>query len=243
MRLLDLDLEVYQGPFDLLFTLILKDEVDIFEVSLLEIITAYLEELAESDRADWESLTEFMVLVGSLLHIKVRRLLPGQVEEEGEELSPAQAREQLLARLLAYQRIKGAAQNLTRLALQQCGRAARPPSIPQTPPLPPLQEVVPAENPAELATQLRRLLQLRREPDASHLSPIRVDVKRQLAVLRRLLRSRLEISFQESFGNDEAVVQAVTLLAILELLAKGELEATQIAPFADIQVRSCRRVC
>ena len=84
MQELELDLDVYQGPFDLLFTLILREEVDIFEVPLLQVILAYLEDAAVSQPAfDWEGLSEFLVLISSLLELKSRFLLPGQ--EVGEE--------------------------------------------------------------------------------------------------------------------------------------------------------------
>lgn len=241
MRLVDLDLEVYQGPFDLLFTLILKEEVDIFEVPLLEVITGYLEQLAESEAADWESLTEFMVLIGSLLHVKVRRLLPGRQEEEAEQPSPEEAREQLLARLLEYQRIKGAASYLGRRALEQCGRLPRPFVVPAAARLCPLEEVKATESAAGLALGLQQLLEISREPDTAHMAPVRVELKRQLAVLRRLVLERPQVSFQEAFGREEPLLQAVTLLAVLELLGKGELEATQAAPFADIYLRSVPR--
>ena len=240
MRLIDLDLEVYQGPFDLLFTLILKEEVDIFEVSLLEVITAYLEQLAESDSADWESLSEFIVLIGSLLHVKVRRSLPGQVQEEADEISPEQAREQLLARLLAYQRVKGAAGYLRERALDQCGRLTRPSPAPPASRLCALEDVRPTESARELAARMRALLEAHREPDTQHLPPMRVELKRQLALLRSMLTDGNRVSFQDCFGQDEPLLQAVTLLAILELLARGELEATQTIPFGDIHLRRLR---
>lgn len=237
MRLIDLDLEVYQGPFDLLFTLILKEEVDIFEVSLLEVITAYLEQLAESETADWESLSEFIVLIGSLLHVKVRRLLPGQVEDEGDEISPEEAREQLLARLLAYQRMKGAAAYLHARALDQCGRLTRPLLTAPAARLCALEDVQPTERSSDLAGRLWALLEAHREPDTAHLPTRRVELKQQLAVLRGMLAGGSRISFHESFGQDEPLLQAVTLLAVLELLAGNELEATQAAPFCDIYLQ------
>ena len=88
VRALELDLDVYQGPFDLLFTLILKEEVDIYEVSLVEIILAYLEAVVEGDQVDWENLSEFLVLISALLEIKSRLLLPGAVGADLPEMDP-----------------------------------------------------------------------------------------------------------------------------------------------------------
>lgn len=242
MKLIDLDLEVYQGPFDLLFTLILKEEVDIFEVSLLDVITAYLEEMAQGETEDWESLSEFIVLIGSLLHVKVSRLLPGQAQEDaGDVLSPEEAREQLVARLLQYQRIKGAAAHLRGRALDQCGRLTRPVGLPPLSRLCPVDEVRPSENPLDLVVRLQALLEAHREPDTTHLPPLGVELKRQLAVLRSMLTKEGRVSFNASFGRDEPLLQAVTLLAVLELLARGEVEAAQAAPFSDIHLRGLRR--
>src|SRR5660398_175352 len=98
---LQLDLDVYQGPFDLLFSLILRGEVDILEVAVLDVILAYLERQAEQDDANWESASESLVLVSSLLELKSRVLLPKQETGEGD-MDPGEARERLLERLVSY---------------------------------------------------------------------------------------------------------------------------------------------
>src|SRR5660398_224254 len=108
---LQLDLDVYQGPFDLLFSLILREEVDILEVAVLDVILAYLERQAKQDDANWESASEFLVLVSSLLELKSRVLLPKQETGEGD-MDPGEARERLLERLVSYARFKKAAEAL-----------------------------------------------------------------------------------------------------------------------------------
>src|SRR5438067_1011654 len=116
---LELDLDVFAGPFDLLLTLILREEVDLLEVDLADVVISYIDHLesqlddaraaqsseagcrARGERAqlDLEAATEFLVLIAALLEIKSRLLLPGQ-EDELIDLDPGEAAEELLARLL-----------------------------------------------------------------------------------------------------------------------------------------------
>ena len=101
MRLVDLelDLDVFAGPFDLLLTLILREEIDLLEVDLAEIVIAYIDHLEQRGELELEAATEFLVLIAALLELKSRLLLPGE-EQEIIELDPGEAAEELLARLL-----------------------------------------------------------------------------------------------------------------------------------------------
>src|SRR5438309_9034402 len=113
MRLVDLelDLDVFAGPFDLLLTLILREEVDLMEVDLAEIVIAYIDHLEQRGELDLEAATEFLVLIAALLELKSRLLLPGE-EQETIELEPGEAAEELLARLLDASRYRAAASYL-----------------------------------------------------------------------------------------------------------------------------------
>ena len=108
---LDLDLEVFHGPFDLLLTLVLREEIDLLEVDLAEVVLAYVEHLERAGELDLEAATEFLVLIAALLELKSRLMLP-QEDEEGLDLEPQEAAEELLARMLEYHRYRGAAQHL-----------------------------------------------------------------------------------------------------------------------------------
>src|SRR5436305_15348727 len=97
---LELDLEVFSGPFDLLLTLVLREEVDLLEVDLADVVLSYLDHLEARGELDLEVATEFLVLIAGLLELKSRLMLP----REGDdllELDPAEAAEELLARKLA----------------------------------------------------------------------------------------------------------------------------------------------
>src|SRR3954468_16982830 len=105
---LDLDLEVFNGPFDLLLTLVLKEEIDLLEVDLAEVVLAYIEHLEEAGELDLESATEFLVLIAALLELKSRLILPRE-EEEPLDIPAGEAAEELLARMLEYRRYRGLA--------------------------------------------------------------------------------------------------------------------------------------
>src|SRR5690349_7908356 len=78
---LELDLDVFAGPFDLLLTLILREEVDLLEVDLAAIVLAYIDHLERRGELDLEAATEFLVLIAALLELKSRLLLPGEEQE------------------------------------------------------------------------------------------------------------------------------------------------------------------
>src|SRR2546423_13237995 len=108
MRDLELDLEVFSGPFDLLLTLVLREEVDLLEVELADVVLAYLDHLEARGELDLEVATEFLVLIAALLELKSRLMLPREDEAE-LELEAGEAGEGLLARMLSHHRHRGAA--------------------------------------------------------------------------------------------------------------------------------------
>ena len=131
VRELELDLEAFEGPFDLLLALVLRDELDLAEVDVAGVVLAFLERLAERDELDLDACGEFLVLVAALLELKARALLAGEGPEL-EDLDPAAAAEELAQRLAEYRRIKeaaalarGAAGGRARAVLPRWARAAR----------------------------------------------------------------------------------------------------------------------
>jgi segregation and condensation protein A len=104
---------VYEGPFDLLLHLILKEEVELWEVSLAQVIDAFLVEVERLERVDLEVATEFLLIASTLVELKARRLLPGaDMTELDEELLRFEERDLLLARLLECKTFKDAARVL-----------------------------------------------------------------------------------------------------------------------------------
>src|SRR6202000_1896190 len=115
---LELDLEVFAGPFDLLLTLILREEVDLLEVDLADVVISYIHYLESRGELDLEAATEFLVLITSLLELKSRLMLPGEEIEE-LELEPGEAATELLQRLLDAHRYRSAAEHLASLVYDQ----------------------------------------------------------------------------------------------------------------------------
>src|SRR5215218_10037903 len=108
VRELELDLDAFEGPFDLLLTLLLKEELEPADIDVAAIVIAFVERLAEREDLDLEACGEFLVLIAGLLELKARALFP---EEEAElaELEPEEAAEELARRLAEYRRMKQAA--------------------------------------------------------------------------------------------------------------------------------------
>src|SRR5256886_16344291 len=110
VRELELDLDAFEGPFDLLLTLVLREELPLHEVDVAGIVLAFVERLAEREELDLDACGEFLVLVSALLELKARGLFAGDAELE--DLEPSEAAEELARRLEEYRRDKGAAGGL-----------------------------------------------------------------------------------------------------------------------------------
>ena len=132
---LDLDLDVFSGPFDLLLTLVLREEVDLLELELAEVVLAYLDHLERSGELDLESATEFIVLIAALLELKSRLMLTGE-DEQLLDLEPGEAAEELLARMLDARRYRAAGEHLAGLLAAEHGvrfrEAPLPPELRRT---------------------------------------------------------------------------------------------------------------
>jgi segregation and condensation protein A len=232
---LELDLDVFAGPFDLLLTLILREEIDLLEVDLAEVVIAYIDHLESRGELELEAATEFLVLIAALLELKSRLLLPGEDIQELIDLDPGEAAEELLARLLDAHRYRAASGALRELLEAQEGRRFRSAPLPPSLRRASLTEANAVYAPALLAKAIGGLLQIPERVDIGHMVGSRVTVAERLAHLRTLLR-------QGSFSFDDAVVQAdrvtiaVTLYALLELHKQGELTWTQEEPFGEITI-------
>ncbi len=233
---LDLDLDVFAGPFDLLMAVVLREEVSLAEVELADIVVAYVEHLESAGDLDLEAATEFLVLIASLLELKSRLLLPREEDEEAAELGPEEAAEELLARMLEYSRYRGAGSYLA--GLFEDGRrylyrsAKLPPELRRAS----LDAARKAYEPALLAEAIGDLLRMPPAPDTGHIRPT-VSLERRLRVLRELLASRGRLDFDEAFGRESRLTQAVTLFALLEMHKRGEATWEQGEIFGPIEIR------
>jgi segregation and condensation protein A len=234
---LDLDLEVFSGPFDLLLTLVLKEEVDLMEVELADVVISYLDFLESRGELDLEAATEFLVLIAALLELKSRLLLPRE-DEELLDLEPGEAADELLARMLEARRYRAAAEHLRERIEAEHGVRYRSAPLPRW-----LRASTDMEDLGDGVYDAARLGKaigglLRHPPEVSlkHLTIPRVSVADRLAHLRGLLR-RGSTSFDDAVRGADRVTVAVTLFALLELYKQGEATWVQDEAFGEITIQ------
>jgi segregation and condensation protein A len=235
VRELDLDLDVFAGPFDLLLAVLLREEVSLLEVELGEIVVAYVEHLEREDELELEVATEFLVLIAALLELKSRLLLPGD-EDELVDAAPEEAVEELLARMLEYRRYRDAAAMLGARFEAARGYLYRSAALPPELRRVALDAATAVYEPDRLAGALGGLLAAPPPLDTSHIRPT-VSLERRLRALREALAGRPSFDFDEQFGGEDRLTQAVTLFALLELYRKGEVTWEQRKAFGPIEIR------
>jgi len=232
VRELELDLDAFEGPFDLLLTLVLKEELEPAEVDIAAIVVAFVERLAEREQLDLEACGEFLVLIASLLELKARALFPDE-EAELAELEPEEAAEELARRLAEYRRMKEAAGWLAERLAAERDRYFRVGPAPLAPQ--PERKLAP-QDPERLAAALRALAEPPAQLSLSHMALRFPPVSQFLERFRAVLRRRRRFDFDAEVGELSRVDQAVAFLALLELRKAGEISLDQAAPFAPIRV-------
>ena len=230
---LELDLEVFTGPFDLLLTLVLREEVDLLEIELADVVMSYLDHLEERGELDLEVATEFLVLIAAILELKSRMMLPREQDDLLDDLDPGEAAEELLQRMLDARRYRRASEYLADRLADEHGHRFR------SAPLPPFLRKVEFDNsrqiynPAQLGRALGGMLRMPPAINLNHLGVPRVTVAERLTHLRAILR-RGVATFDEAVKDADRMTVAVTLFALLELYKQGEATWTQDEPFGPI---------
>ena len=232
---LELDLDVFAGPFDLLLSLVLREELDLLEVELAEVVLTYLDHLEGRGELDLEPATEFLVLIAALLELKSRLMLPGEEPEELDELVPAEAADELVERMLRYARFRGAGAHLAERHEGAQGFLARVAPLPAALRRVPETTATATYDPAVLGAALGGLLRTPPPIDLGHMATPRVTVGERLAHLRALL-GRGAFSFDDAVRGEDRVTVAVTVWALLELYKRGEAAWEQGEPFGPITV-------
>jgi segregation and condensation protein A len=235
VRDLELDLDAFEGPFDLLLTLVLREEVGLADVEIAGVVLTFVERLAERESPDLEACGEFLVLMAALLELKARGLFPDEDELAFDDLDPEEAAGELAERLALYRRFKAAAGWLEERLEAESDRFFRLGPAPLAPV--PERPLAPQE-PALLATALRALAAEPPEPSMQHLELRFPPVSLFLDRFRTVLRRRRRFVFDSEVGSLSRIEQAVAFLALLELRKAGEIELGQPAPFEPITVWS-----
>jgi segregation and condensation protein A len=232
---LDLDLDVFSGPFDLLMAVVLREEVSLLDLQLGEVVVAYVEHLEREGELELEVATEFLVLIAALLELKSRLMLPGP-DEGLEEMKPEEAMEELLARMLEYRRYRDAAAELSERFERQRGYLYRSAPLPAELRRVAVEAASAVYDPDQLGAALGDLLTEPPDVDLSHIRPT-VSLERRLRAVRDALLGRSDFDFDEEFGGEDRLTQAVTVFAMLELYRKGEVTWEQGECFGPIRVK------
>ena len=230
---------VFEGPFDLLLHLILREQVDLYEVSLTRIVDVYLRELDTMEHLNLEVATEFLLIAATLIELKTRRMLPGSDDMDlDEELSLWSERDLLLTRLVECKTFKDAAvalESLAREAGRSFPRVAGPDErfIELTP------DVLAGVTPHDLHQAFLRAVTPKpiARIDLDHVAPIRASVNDAVLELLEELPLVGTITFRRLTGDlVERLDVVVRFLAILELFKQGFVDLDQARSFGDIQI-------
>lgn len=230
---------VYDGPFDLLLHLILKDEVDLYEVSLSSIVDAYLGELDKMEDLELELATEFLLIAATLVELKSRRLLPDPPGSDlDEELALWEERDLLLARLLECKTFKDAARSLESLTNDASLSYPRTAGLEDA-----FIGLLPDLLTNVEATDLRRAFIRATAPkpvirvETDHIAPIRLSVGDAVNVLAVDLPDRGQVNFRMLTAQlVDRIEVVVYFLAVLELYKQNMIDITQIHNFGNIEV-------
>lgn len=227
-------LDVFEGPLDLLLRLIERQEMDITQISLAQVADQYLEYISTMDETRPDELAEFLVIAAKLLLIKSRVLLPQPEPPQPEEEEPDIGQE-LVERLREYRKFKRLALFLREreeAGLRSYARLAPPPSLER--------RLEPFEGGVErLAAIMRQVLRQQRDsiPVDEMVAPIRISMADKMQQIAQLLGERGQLSFRELLQMSSSRLEIiVTFLALLEMIRLLRVRVEQEAPFGEILI-------
>ncbi|MBI1809089.1 MAG: segregation/condensation protein A [Gemmatimonadetes bacterium] len=222
-----IELAAFNGPLDLLLSLIRDEKIDIYDIPIARICEQFL---ARMHALALNEAAEYLEMAARLLRIKAQLLLP---RREGEE-SWEDPRAELVRRLLEYQQMREVVDVLERLGEDRRNRFAR--SY--------LQELAPppqaplALSLAELLTAVDRVLRAARKPTLHEVVPRALDVDGAIVTVRAVLALRAVARWRDVVRDDAEPWEVLSgLLALLELAKRSELKLAQPKPFADVEIR------
>ena len=230
-------LRMFEGPLDLLLFLIKKEEVDIYDIPIAEVTRQYLEYLEILTLLDLEGAGDFILVAATLIRIKAQLLLPKNPEEQEEE--EEDPRQELVRRLLEYQQYKEVALHLGQFEFRErdyFGLGFRDYDFSDEPP--DYSELAGQVSLFDLMTAFKRVL-LRIPMEAQHrIEQIPVTVEDQIDYILQELqvqRQLLFVSLLEKMPSKVYII--VTFLALLEMMRRGAISATQSSPFGEIWIQ------
>jgi segregation and condensation protein A len=228
---LEVFLDSFEGPLDLLLYLIRRQNFNILDIPLAEVTRQYLVYVEEIRRHNLELASEYLLMAALLIDIKSRMLLPVRKADTGEEVEDPRA--ELTRRLLEYERIKLGAQRLDQLP-----QAGRDFAVAQVM-LDQIQEArLPEVDLVDLRAAWADILRRAKLIEHHHISREALSVREHMTIVLRMLQDRRFAEFHEMFDAGRGLpVVIVTFIALLELAKESLIEITQAEAFAPIYVR------
>ena len=239
---IDVHTPLYDGPFDLLLQLILKEQVDLYEIDLARIVDAYLAEIEKLQSLDLDVATEFLLIAATLVELKTRRLLPGSNDIDlDDEFALWEERDLLLARLIECKTFKDVARIFHRLADEAdlsfpriVGADERFAGL--------MPDLLEGTSLRRFQSAAIRALTPRPVPivDLFHVDPIKITVAEAVGELIDELPRLGRISFRRLTADlADRIEVIVRFLAVLELFKQGYVELDQPQRFGDIEITWC----
>jgi segregation and condensation protein A len=230
---------VFEGPFDLLLHLIMREQVELYDVSLTTIVDAYLAELEAMEQLNLDVATEFLLIAATLIELKTRRLLPGDDDLDlDDELALWSERDLLLTRLVECKTFKDAAIALEHLA-SDAGRSHPRTAGPDERYIDLAPDLLAGVTPDDVRLAFLRAVAPKPQPriDLEHVAPIRASVAEAVVELLEELPLTGRISFRALTGGlVERLDVVVRFLAVLELFKQGFVDLDQPRSFGDIEI-------
>jgi segregation and condensation protein A len=228
---LEVFLEAFEGPLDLLLYLIRRQNFNILDIPLASVTRQYLDYVEQIRNRNLELASEYLLMAAMLIEIKSRMLLPPKKSDDGSE--PEDPRAELVRRLVEYEQIKLAAAKLDRLPLLGRDFLRAQVHIEQS-----LAPRWPDVSPEDLRQAWREILQRAKLTQHHTITREQLSVREHMSLVLKKLQGRRFVEFHELFDTRRGVpVLVVTFIALLELSRERLLEVTQAEAFAPIYVR------
>jgi len=215
-------LEQFEGPLDLLLFFIKRDELNIYDIPISKITREFLEYVNLIKLLDLEVAGDFILMASTLMHIKVRMLLPREVDEKGEEIDP---RTELVAALLEYKKYKEMSEELSFFESNQRKISFRGNySIDPKETYSEYEVLLKDVSIYDLAKSFKRIIEGIKEEPIHEIIKINVSIDEQIDHILKLIEDKLEISFLDLIeGMKEKIRIVVTFIALLELTKMGKI--------------------
>jgi len=228
---LEVFLEAFEGPLDLLLYLIRRQNFNILDIPLADVTRQYLAYVEQIRKRNLELAAEYLLMAAMLIEIKSRMLLPPRRSAEGAE--PEDPRAELVRRLLEYEKMKLAAARLDALPLLGRDFLRAQVAIEQS-----LQPRYPQVSANDLRDAWQDILRRAKLNQHHTITREQLSVREHMSIVLRRLQGRRFAMFEELFDAHRGPqVMVVTFIALLELSREGLLEVTQAEAFAPIYVR------